>query len=267
MELNDIRIFIELFQSRSVSRTAEKLNYTQSNVSTRLMKLEKEFNSIFFVRTKTGLLPLPAAERFMNYALQIDNQLKGLQEEFNLENHEINIASTQLLSRLYFPFLYQKTNIFHLHTSSVKELAIGLENKLYDIVISHTVINGAKENLHLSRTEELVWTQSENSKNNTEEERSIIVNRDRDCPLRKISLELLAFSGSGMKVIEVDTLDLMLSLLHSINSIALLPRIMAGKENGLSEFTEFPPESLAIHIYCNKNKDFLLMQDLFNIIC
>lgn len=46
MELNDIRIFIELYRNKSISKTADKLNYTQSNISTRLMKLEKEFNTV-----------------------------------------------------------------------------------------------------------------------------------------------------------------------------------------------------------------------------
>ncbi|BCJ98794.1 LysR family transcriptional regulator [Anaerocolumna chitinilytica] len=266
MELNDIRIFIELFQSKSVSRTAQNLNYTQSNVSARLMKLEKEFHSVFFVRTKTGLQPLPSAERFMKYAIQIDNQIKDLQEEFNIDNYEIDIASTQLLSRLYFPFLYQNTNVFRLHTSSVKELITGFDNQLFDIIITHTKINAAKEFLQLSRTEELVWVQFEN-RINSPEKPSLIINRDKDCPLRKASLQTIESYAPDMNVIEVDTLDLMLSLLHSINSIALLPKIMTDKENGLTEFRDFPPEPLTTHIYCSNNKNFLLIRDILHTFC
>lgn len=138
MELNDIRIFIELYHSKSISKTAEKLNYTQSNISTRLMKLEKEFNSVFFTRSKSGLEILPAGERFMEYATQIDRISNDLYLEFSTRKYDVNIASTQLLSRLYFPLLYQNNNSFHLYTLPVKKLARGLENKIYDIVITHT---------------------------------------------------------------------------------------------------------------------------------
>ncbi len=66
---------------------------------------------------------------------------------------------------------------------------------------------------------------------------------------------------------EVDTLELMLSLLRSINSIALLPKIMTDKENGLSEFRDFPPEPLTTHIYCSNNKNFLLIRDILHTFC
>ncbi len=48
MEINDIAIFMALYRNRSITKTAELLHYTQSNVSTRLMKLEKEFHVLFF---------------------------------------------------------------------------------------------------------------------------------------------------------------------------------------------------------------------------
>ncbi len=43
MKLNNIKFFAEL------------LHYTQSNVSSRLMKLEKEFQGTFFLLTRSGL--------------------------------------------------------------------------------------------------------------------------------------------------------------------------------------------------------------------
>ena len=71
MELNDIKIFIEIYNNKSISKTAEKLNYSQSNISTRLMKLEKEFHIPFFIRSKKGLEILPSAERLFKYCLKI----------------------------------------------------------------------------------------------------------------------------------------------------------------------------------------------------
>ncbi len=80
MELNDIKIFIELYHNRSISRTAEKLNYTQSNVSTRLMKLERVSYTTIFRANRT---PIPSdTERFYHYAINIQNSLDELYQEF-----------------------------------------------------------------------------------------------------------------------------------------------------------------------------------------
>lgn len=83
MELNDLRIFMELYQNRSISKTSEKLSYTQSNISTRLMKLEQEFNTVLFLRTKSGLEVLPSTERFYAHAKAIIDEVNKLYHDFS----------------------------------------------------------------------------------------------------------------------------------------------------------------------------------------
>ena len=263
MELNDIRIYIELYNNKSITKTAEKLNYTQSNISTRLMKLENEFNEVFFTRTKSGLEILPPAERFMSYALQIDQISNDLYDEFCVGNKETNIASTQLLSRLYFPLLYKCNTSSHLHTTSTKKLSRGFENKIFDIIITHAKANFEKDVICYEKSEVLCWAQSKQFANGDGETTSIIVSRDKGCPLRKASFAALTCEKSNMPVIEVDTLDLMLSLLRSINSVALLPQKIMNSENDMVEFSEFSPTSLNVFFYCNSKEHCMLLENLF----
>lgn len=56
-----INIFVELCELRSVSRTAERLDLTQSTVSTCLARLREHYNDPLFVRTMDGMEPTPHA--------------------------------------------------------------------------------------------------------------------------------------------------------------------------------------------------------------
>jgi DNA-binding transcriptional LysR family regulator len=198
----------------------------------------------------------------MKYAMQIDMLSNRLYHEFSTKNYNVNIASTQLLSRLYFPLLYQNNNSFQLHTSTEKKLARGLENKIYDIIITHTRIDFDREVLCYSKSEQLCWARDKRIKNLEEPNLSLIVSRDKSCPLRNASFQFLASIDHAMPVIEVDTLDLMLSLLRSVNSIALLPQKIIDYESNLGKFTEYSPTSLTVYFYCNNEDEFQLIKDL-----
>jgi len=259
MELNDIKIFIEIYNNKSISKTAEKLNYSQSNISTRLMKLEKEFHTPFFIRSKNGLEILPSAERLFKYCLKIVNLTSNLYSEFNIENEQVNIASTQLLSRLYYPLLFKQNTIFQLHTAPAKKLKRDFENQIFDIIITHTQMTIGQDITEHQKFELLCWAQSELFTHNVVEQPSIIVSRDKSCPLRNASFQAITKYNLDMPIIEVDTLDLLFSLLHSTNSIALLPQKIIKDDTCLLEFSKFKAIPLNIFFYFhNKNHENLL---------
>lgn len=264
MELNDIKIFLELYKTKSISKTAELLNYTQSNISTRLAKLEEEFHTPFFIRTKSGLEILPSAECFLKHAQEINDSLNNLYKEFHKENQHISIGSTQLLSRLYYPGLYKEKNLFHLYTVPVDKLHGYFHSKVYDIVITHTKFNASDDIYQLMRSEKLCWAKAASYTNDSNKDFRIIVNRDNQCPIRKSTLEAIHKQNLKVSVIEVDTLDLLLTLLQSTDSIALLPYKII-KDN--SQFVEYPmevPGQLNIFVYCHNKSHFDLLSNFLN---
>lgn len=263
MELNDIKIFIELYNNRSISKTAEKLNYTQSNVSTRLMKLEKEFNTQLFIRTKSGLQFLPDTDRFYQYAQKVENSLQELYQEFSMTKQQINIGSTQLLSRLYFPSLYLQKNKFSLHTTNSNKVCRNFNNHIFDIIITHTKLDSSIDPIRFEKTEHLLWASSINYKNKDHECINIIVNRDKQCPLRRLSLETTHSLNSSYSLIEVDTLDLMLSIINTSNCIALLPQKLIENEIGLMPYDLLPLQMLPVFLYCHQEIDMKLLADCF----
>src|SRR5215467_10877853 len=62
-DLNLVRIFVLLYETRSVTATAEVLHVSQSTVSYSLAKLRRHFGDDLFRRARQGLLPTAAADR------------------------------------------------------------------------------------------------------------------------------------------------------------------------------------------------------------
>ncbi len=61
IDLVQVRTFVHLYETRSVTATAELLHVTQPTVSYTLAKLRRRFGEELFVRTAQGLAPTPAA--------------------------------------------------------------------------------------------------------------------------------------------------------------------------------------------------------------
>ena len=71
MDLGSLRIFLAVAEEGSVSRAAERLHYVQSNVTTRLRRLEEDLGTSLFVRTRRGMVPTSAGKSLQGYARQI----------------------------------------------------------------------------------------------------------------------------------------------------------------------------------------------------
>lgn len=74
MQVDLIETFLDLMETRSFNRTAERLNITQSTVSHRVKALEAQFNRKLFTRNKGGTVPTAAGLRFLDYAKALQNQ-------------------------------------------------------------------------------------------------------------------------------------------------------------------------------------------------
>ena len=61
LDLKLLKVFDEVYKTRSVSRAAENVGVTQPSVSIALAKLRKHFQDPLFVRTSDGMQPTPYA--------------------------------------------------------------------------------------------------------------------------------------------------------------------------------------------------------------
>ncbi|MBD1382000.1 LysR family transcriptional regulator [Metabacillus arenae] len=84
MELSDLRLFQAIAEEGSISRAAVKLDYVQSNVTTRLRRLEEELGVLLFYRRPKGVQITEKGMLFRQYADSIlqmaDESIKILQD-------------------------------------------------------------------------------------------------------------------------------------------------------------------------------------------
>jgi DNA-binding transcriptional LysR family regulator len=70
-DLNLLLVLNALFEERSVTRAAERLNLSQPAVSSSLNRLRDAFGDPLFVRTQRGVLPTPRAEELARMAKSV----------------------------------------------------------------------------------------------------------------------------------------------------------------------------------------------------
>lgn len=101
MQLDLIKTFLDLIESRSFHLTAERLGITQSTVSTRVRTLEAELGSRLFERGRSGASPTAAGRRFEEHARAIKASWGLARQELGaLDRHEgaLRIACTVSLA-------------------------------------------------------------------------------------------------------------------------------------------------------------------------
>ncbi len=68
MQIDQIETFLDLLDTRSFNRTADRLDVTQSTISGRVKALEKALGERLFERSRSGTQPTTAALRFETHA-------------------------------------------------------------------------------------------------------------------------------------------------------------------------------------------------------
>jgi DNA-binding transcriptional LysR family regulator len=71
MEMRQLKIFCAVAEDGSFTAAAEKVHTVQSNVTMRVKELEAELGQPLFVRRKSGVVLTPAGQTFLGYAQRI----------------------------------------------------------------------------------------------------------------------------------------------------------------------------------------------------
>lgn len=136
MQLELLDTFLDLLDSRSFTRTAERLRITQSTVSDRIRSLEASVGARLFVRGRTGAEPTAAGLRFAPYARSIKLSWKLAEQELGHADRfsgALRIAAQVSLIR---PLLFEWVARLR---SAIPEVAIHVEADYSPQMISDIV--------------------------------------------------------------------------------------------------------------------------------
>ena len=110
--MNKYEIILDVCETHSISRTAEKLNYTQSAISQAIRSYEKELGFPLFKRSKSGMDLLLGTEEIiesLRIICQEENRINRLAAKLSgLDTGLIRIGTIQSISYHWLPNILKK---------------------------------------------------------------------------------------------------------------------------------------------------------------
>lgn len=141
MDINKLKLFVDIAKTGNITSSAERLGYTQSAVSHAIAKLEAETSLSLLKRnnqgvqlTRDGALLLPKVESLL---FQYENLLQEIESMKCLEKGRLSIGSYASMARTFLPSVIKEFHkLYPLIEISIQECAY---KELCDAVLNQTV--------------------------------------------------------------------------------------------------------------------------------
>lgn len=240
LNFNDLIIFKNVYEEKSINKAAIKLMYAQSNISQRISKIEEELGVNLLLRTNKGIDTTEFGEDFYIYCKKVLKDTNSIKNRFKNKNTSI------LCSELLFNYLSENEEISindkNISIVSSKNIEKSIEINHYDKVISFTKLNKPMFSLNNISSINVMFYINTLS----DAKVPLLVNKDELCPIRQLSLKYI---NTSRQIIEIDSLASIINLVELGKGIALLPSIFENKRNLL----RLTPEIYRIKYYSYNN--------------
>ncbi len=236
MELQTLRFFRTVAEEGSYSAAAEKLNYAQSNLSSRIIQLEKECGALLFRRHKNGITLTEKGSLLLDYAvkiLDISNEMEKAVKDGGTTSGTLTIGSMESMASFTLPDIlaeyhknFTNTEII-VRTGTTAALLKALERHEIDGAF---VAGEIRDNDYVSvpvQKEELVLISALPQKN--ESLRSLLGKTQlvfpTGCSYRHILAELTAREGAvPSNTIEFNSLGAIIASVSAGLGVSLFPK-------------------------------------------
>ena len=120
MELQTLRFFRTVAEEGSYSAAAEKLNYAQSNLSSRIIQLEKECGAPLFHRHKSGVTLTERGSLLLDYAVRIldlSHEMEKAVSDGGITSGTLTIGSMESMASSTLPEILAE---YHKHFTNTE---------------------------------------------------------------------------------------------------------------------------------------------------
>lgn len=103
MDLKDLLVFQTIAKCGTVTQAAKELNYVQSNITSRLQKLEEHLQTTLFIRHRRGMSLTPEGRKLLDYSkriLALTEEMEKMIQSKSEPAGEIYIGTVQTVINL-----------------------------------------------------------------------------------------------------------------------------------------------------------------------
>ena len=227
MDSSLLKVFVEVARENSITKAANKLNFAQSNVTSRIKQLEKSLGFALFHRVPKGVILSKEGEKLYPYAVEIVKKIELAtfsMKNINNQEHLIIGSTESNASTRIVPFLLQLHSDFpnmslELITNTTREII----KELLDYKVDIAFISGIPNNndlLILNKIDEkivIVESKNENSPN-------IFLSFKNGCAYNEFGQNYLKeISNEDFKTLEFGNYETILGCVKAGMGRSLLP--------------------------------------------
>mgnify|MGYP000978814989 FL=1 len=261
MDSSLLKVFVEVAQENSITKAANKLNFAQSNVTSRIKQLEKSLGFALFHRVPKGVILSKEGEKLYPYAVEIVKKVElatfSMKNINNQEHLIIGSTESNATTRIV-PFLQQLHTDFpnmslELITNTTREIT----KELLDYKVDIAFISGIPKHNDLiilnKIDEEIVIVESENTKAS-----NVFLSFKNGCAYNEFGQNYLKTSSNeDFKTLEFGNYEIILGCVKAGMGKSLLPMSIVKKhkyENDL-KITTLPKElaNMPTCLVCRKD--------------
>ncbi|MCM3740896.1 LysR family transcriptional regulator [Oceanobacillus luteolus] len=103
MEFKDLEIFQMVAEKGTITDAAKALNYVQSNITSRIQKLEREMNTPLFNRHRRGMTLTPEGKKLMTYSekiMSLTDEMKKVVQSKEEPSGKLEIGTIETVFQL-----------------------------------------------------------------------------------------------------------------------------------------------------------------------
>lgn len=249
MELRQIQYFVCLYEERSVTRAAQRLNIVQSALSMQISRLESELAKKLFIRRPQGMEPTPDAQRIYRLFMPVLQDFAHAREQALQTDMELSgQVRIGMIATITQGALVETVRMFsEAHPRVALSLTDGYSGALIDAVtqghLDAAIINKPRRALALATlpiAEEELWlvTGARHAPLPAEVEFRSLEKLKLILPTRRHGMRDVIESFAQVEnvdlapALEIDAISAILKLVESSDFATLMPRIAAGLNPG-----------------------------------